>query len=77
MDEDKKEITVCEIGCGGGDNLVAIVKYCQQMNIKIHCIGIDYNQECIAFAKENNYLKNNTELIYSDYSKVHFDNHCD
>ena len=23
----KKEITVCEIGCGGGDNLVAIVNY--------------------------------------------------
>lgn len=73
--KDKKEITVCEIGCGGGDNLVAIVKYCQQMNIKIHCIGIDYNKECIAFAKENKYLKDNTEFIYSDYSKVHFDNH--
>ncbi len=75
--KDKKEITVCEIGCGGGDNLVAIVKYCQQMNIKIHCIGIDYNQECIAFAKENNYLKDNTEFIYSDYSKVHFENNPD
>ena len=47
------------------------------MNIKIHCIGIDYNKECIAFAKENNYLKDNTEFIYSDYSKVHFDNHPD
>jgi len=75
--KDKKEITVCEIGCGGGDNLVAIVKYCQQMNIKIHCIGIDYNKECIAFAKENNYLKDNTKFIYSDYSKVYFENHPD
>jgi hypothetical protein len=56
---------------------VAIVKYCQQMNIKIHCIGIDYNKECIAFAKENNYLKDNTEFIYSDYSKVHFENNPD
>ena len=27
--KDKKEITVCEIGCGGGDNLVAIVNYCK------------------------------------------------
>ena len=27
--KDKTEITVCEIGCGGGDNLVAIVKYCK------------------------------------------------
>ena len=36
--KEKKEITVCEIGCGGGDNLVAIVKYCKAKQIKIHCI---------------------------------------
>ena len=35
--KDKKEITVCEIGCGGGDNLVAIVNYCKANEIKIHC----------------------------------------
>jgi 2-polyprenyl-3-methyl-5-hydroxy-6-metoxy-1,4-benzoquinol methylase len=75
--KDKKEITVCEIGCGGGDNLVAIVKYCQKNDIKIRCIGIDYNNECIAFAKQNEYLKDNTEFIYSDYSKVNFDSKPD
>ena len=75
--KDKKEITVCEIGCGGGDNLVAIVKYCQENKIKIHCIGIDYNTECIAFAKQNLYLKDNTEFICSDYAKVSFDSNPD
>jgi 2-polyprenyl-3-methyl-5-hydroxy-6-metoxy-1,4-benzoquinol methylase len=75
--KDKKEITVCEIGCGGGDNLVAIVKYCQKNEINIRCIGIDYNNECIAFAKQNEYLKDNTEFIYSDYSKVNFDSKPD
>lgn len=75
--KDKKEITVCEIGCGGGDNLVAIVKYCQDNKIKIHCIGIDYNTECIAFAKQNVYLKDNTEFICSDYSKVSFESNPD
>ena len=25
--QDSKEITVCEIGCGGGDNLAAIVQF--------------------------------------------------
>ncbi len=39
----KNEITLCEIGCGGGDNLVAIVKYCKANKSKFHCIGIDYN----------------------------------
>lgn len=68
--KNRNEITVCEIGCGGGDNLVAIVQYCQENKIKLHCIGIDYNAECIAFAKQNVYLKENIELICSDYTKV-------
>jgi 2-polyprenyl-3-methyl-5-hydroxy-6-metoxy-1,4-benzoquinol methylase len=75
--KDKKEITVCEMGCGGGDNLLAIVKYCQENKIKIHCIGIDYNKECIAFAKQNVYLKDNTEFICSDYAKVNFETNPD
>jgi 2-polyprenyl-3-methyl-5-hydroxy-6-metoxy-1,4-benzoquinol methylase len=75
--KDKKEITVCEMGCGGGDNLLTIVKYCQENKIKIHCIGIDYNKECIAFAKQNVYLKENTEFICSDYAKVNFETNPD
>jgi 2-polyprenyl-3-methyl-5-hydroxy-6-metoxy-1,4-benzoquinol methylase len=75
--KDKKEITVCEIGCGGGDNLVAIVKYCQEKQIKIHCIGIDYNPECISFAKENDQLKGYTHFICSDYAQVYFDQEPD
>jgi 2-polyprenyl-3-methyl-5-hydroxy-6-metoxy-1,4-benzoquinol methylase len=75
--KDKKEITVCEIGCGGGDNLVAIVNYCKEKQIKVHCIGIDYNNECIAFAKENEYLKGNTQFICSDYAQVYFENNPD
>lgn len=75
--KDKKEITVCEIGCGGGDNLVAIVTYCAANQIKVHCIGIDYNNECIVFAKQNEYLKANTNFIFSDYSTVHFENKPD
>jgi SAM-dependent methyltransferase len=75
--KDKTEITVCEIGCGGGDNLVAIVKYCKVKQIKIHCIGIDYNIECIAFAKQNMDLKDNTDFICSDYAQVYFENNPD
>jgi 2-polyprenyl-3-methyl-5-hydroxy-6-metoxy-1,4-benzoquinol methylase len=77
LTKDKKEITVCEIGCGGGDNLVAIVAYCAANQIKVHCIGIDYNNECVVFAKQNEYLKANTDFICSDYSKVYFENKPD
>src|SRR5580698_7442555 len=47
----KKEITVCEIGCGGGDNLMAIYKWCKKKNITVKFIGIDINADCISIAK--------------------------
>ncbi|HRI20272.1 MAG TPA: methyltransferase domain-containing protein [Panacibacter sp.] len=65
-------ITVCEIGCGGGDNLAAIIKWCKKNNLQINCIGIDIKEECIAFAKQNTVLQNCTTWITSDYSKVQF-----
>jgi 2-polyprenyl-3-methyl-5-hydroxy-6-metoxy-1,4-benzoquinol methylase len=47
----KKEITVCEIGCGGGDNLMAIYKWCKKKKITAKFIGIDINADCIAVAR--------------------------
>lgn len=66
----RKQITVCEIGCGGGDNLVAIVQWCRKKNIRVHCIGIDIKVECIEFARSNNYLLVLAEWITSDYKKA-------
>ena len=48
----KKEITICEIGCGGGDNLLAIAKWCDSKNITVNFIGIDIKPACIEFAKK-------------------------
>ena len=50
--ENKKPLVVCEIGCGGGDNLFAVYKYCLKKEIPVSFIGIDMNAECIAFAKQ-------------------------
>ena len=47
----KEALLVCEIGCGGGDNLVAIYNWCSKKNIKVSFIGIDIKKECIEFAK--------------------------
>lgn len=71
--ENRKQISVCEIGCGGGDNLAAIVKWCNKNNISVHCIGIDIKSACIDFAKENKTLEEISKWICSDYSKVIFD----
>lgn len=66
-------IRVCEIGCGGGDNLYAVHKYCLQKKIPIDFIGIDINPECIAFAKQQ-YPALPCKWICSDYALVDFEN---
>lgn len=68
----RKHITVCEIGCGGGDNLAAIAGWCSKNNIQLHCIGIDIKQECISVARNNQYIKGKNEWIVSDYRDVKF-----
>jgi 2-polyprenyl-3-methyl-5-hydroxy-6-metoxy-1,4-benzoquinol methylase len=70
---DRKNISVCEIGCGGGDNLVAIVKWCRKNNIVVHCTGIDLKEECIAVASEQVILRGIADWIVSDYAAVQFD----
>jgi len=68
----KKDISVCEIGCGGGDNLVAIDNFCKKKQIKVRLTGIDLKEECIEFAKSRN-LITHADWITSDYSRVVFD----
>jgi 2-polyprenyl-3-methyl-5-hydroxy-6-metoxy-1,4-benzoquinol methylase len=73
----RKDIHVCEIGCGGGDNLIAINNYCQQHHIKVHFAGIDIKQACIDFAATKTALQLNTDWIVSDYEQIYFDSKPD
>lgn len=65
-------LNICEIGCGGGDNLKAISNWCAQKKIKATFTGIDIKAECISYAKEQ-YPMLNTKWIISDYRLVNFD----
>jgi 2-polyprenyl-3-methyl-5-hydroxy-6-metoxy-1,4-benzoquinol methylase len=69
----KKEITVCEIGCGGGDNLMAIYSWCKKENIAVRLIGIDINPNCIAIAKSK-YNNSAFNFLTSDYRDFTFTN---
>lgn len=69
--KNSSELTICEIGCGGGDNLFAINNYCTKNNIPVNFIGIDMNAECIAFAKDQ-YPQLPCQWICSDYKAVNF-----
>ena len=66
-----RPLLVAEIGCGGGDNLVAIRKWCKTKGLELKVIGIDINPHCIEVAKKK--LGNtNAMLISSDYTEVQF-----
>lgn len=68
-----ESITICEIGCGGGDNLNAIAKWCVKKNIAVTFMGIDIKLECIDFAQQQ-YPALDCRWILSDYQKVSFGN---
>ncbi len=70
--KNRKKITICEIGCGGGDNLKTIQKWCKRKNIKVNIIGIDINPHCIEVAKSK-FENLNARFIVSDYQLVHFE----
>lgn len=68
----KKKVSVCEIGSGGGDNLLAIYDYCKKKQINISLTGIDIKEECIDFAKTRTTFPSSVNWITSDYSSVQF-----
>ena len=49
---ERNTISVCEIGCGGGDNLNAIYRYCSKKKVQVKFTGIDINPDCISYAKK-------------------------
>ena len=65
----QKNISICEIGCGGGDNLQAIATWCNKNNINATFSGIDIKPECIEFAKQQ-YPSLNASWITSDYALI-------
>lgn len=66
-----KEIHICEIGCGGGDNLIALGKWCRLKGIEPVLTGIDNNPSCIRYAEETSGTA--IRYILSDYQKVVFE----
>jgi len=65
-------VSICEIGCGGGDNLAALEKYCRKKKIAARFTGIDINPHCITFARQK---PGNppADWLISDYRSVTFE----
>ncbi len=67
----QREITVCEIGCGGADNLMALRKWTLSHGISARFIGIDINPHCLEVARRR-FPTDCGEFILSDYQQVDF-----
>jgi 2-polyprenyl-3-methyl-5-hydroxy-6-metoxy-1,4-benzoquinol methylase len=68
----QQEFSICEIGCGGGDNLLAIKKWCTSKNISVKIIGIDINRDCVAIARKK-FSASESEFLVADYKLINFE----
>ncbi len=64
---------ICEIGCGGGDNLKAIAKKYSRIN-PIRFTGIDLKKECTDFAAQR-YPGLNATWMANDYRNADLNDH--
>lgn len=62
-------LSICEIGCGGGDNLKAIAGWCNKNNIYAIFTGIDIKSSCTEFALQQ-YPELNASWVTSDYAEA-------
>ena len=59
----KGEITIADLGCGGGEMLRLIDAWGKKKNLQLKLIGLDANPNVIAFAKKNT----------ADYPHIYFE----
>lgn len=65
-------LTICEIGCGGGDNLMVISQWLFKRSIPSKLLGIDINPHCIAVARAR-FQNHGPHFLVSDYRLVDFE----
>jgi 2-polyprenyl-3-methyl-5-hydroxy-6-metoxy-1,4-benzoquinol methylase len=68
----RHRIRICEIGCGGGDNLRVLSRYCRRHGIDTEVVGVDINPHCIKVASEK-WEDGHAQWIPSDYRQVLFE----
>ncbi len=65
------DLLICEIGCGGGDNLRVIHQWATEKKINLKMIGIDINPDTISYARAKSDITD-VEWISSDFRDVAF-----
>lgn len=68
----RQRIRICEIGCGGGDNLRVLSRYCLRHGIDVEVLGVDINAHCIGVAGKR-WQGCPAVWVHADYRQVIFD----
>jgi len=53
LSQTKEEWVIADLGCGSGEILLKIAKWCRNQNIKVQLQGFDANPNVIAYAKKH------------------------
>jgi 2-polyprenyl-3-methyl-5-hydroxy-6-metoxy-1,4-benzoquinol methylase len=61
--DQNKEYTILDIGCGGGDTILALEKWATSKGLKVSFTGLDMSSIAIAHAQENCKHKTNVDFI--------------
>jgi SAM-dependent methyltransferase len=69
----KRQVSIMEIGCGGGDNLAALCGYCRSREVGVTLTGIDINPHCVSIARKK-LPGTEASFILSDFRRVSFGN---
>ena len=67
----RQTLNICEIGCGGGDNLRVLSRWCRKQGIEVKVMGIDKNAQCLAVAKQT-WKGGVAEWVHADYRDTRF-----
>jgi 2-polyprenyl-3-methyl-5-hydroxy-6-metoxy-1,4-benzoquinol methylase len=69
---EQRPLRICEIGCGGGDNLWVIDRWATRRNIRLDIVGVDMKAVCTQFAARKAW-SHPTSWITRDYREAAVD----
>lgn len=65
------EISIVDVGCGGGDGMIAIQQHLAAQGVKARMIGVDANPKAIAYARKRCSNHPDFEWVTSHFQELH------
>lgn len=62
-----REYHIVDIGCGGGDSMLAIARWARNNHYKVKITGVDVNTDAVTYTKEHCKDFNEINTVESDY----------